>query len=879
MSVDDRLGRASRSLRAEAASGAGELSLDAYRRRKGRRVAMATGSAVVLLVLGVTMSVLLSTPADEERSAEDPPVVPTVPTTLGVATPTTEPSLGEPIPISGVMPGWEDLDDAPVAGRFDTARLWTGTHLLMWGGHDFDATRPFQPSAYHQDGYLYEPASGSWQRIVPPEGMLCRWGTTDAVWTDGWIVLVARSHDAVVRDPDCLTSVAFEPASGAWIPLTGEFFDRLGAAPVVWTGEWLVAPTIALAFDPDTGDTFEIPGGVTPAAAPVDGVRAFWTGDRIVMAGLGVRAWEPGDEEWASYDPAPVGIFGRANVWSGDRLWVVTFEMEVASLDLDTGEWQRHENMPLRFYACGPEPLDAGGHPVVRTCAGIAVWQEGETPGWIPAPNPYVGVGSADDLVATGDAMYSIGPRVLRFDIERRSDGSVALPPTIPIGTMNLDVPDGWAFVRSFGWDPDVADGERHGVVFERGGVECTVASMQSTAEDGFNEIGSITIDRPGRAHLEGRAYWREDDLLVFAFADPNGIDIVEVECRSGFDAVLSVSATEFARGLWSPSDPVPEVETHWWSLYLDSEGLGFQVPLGGSTGWYFEEGPTGYVQASRAIVTMATVPLRFDPNTDCATARIPESVLEAMGPGDALVSVGSTALVPIDVLEPAVFTLEWLDQNDSGGLECVDGHDGLSLWSVVYTTSGGPHDVIVAVGSEADETTRAQVLGILNRLEFDSITWQTICCLPPGPGTRVQIPSEGWHVSDASLSSSSNPELFALGTFDMRPGGDTCPHFPEFAYEDMGPTDAFVVVQEGPPDAQGVPPRPVAFDESMGGPLDIPFCLSRPDADQLFIRYIPFVDGDRVIYVFIGIGPEASDQRRAEVFGILDRMHFSPAE
>lgn len=147
-----------------------------------------------------------------------------------------------------------------------------------------------------------------------------------------------------------------------------------------------------------------------------------------------------------------------------------------------------------------------------------------------------------------------------------------------------------------------------------------------------------------------------------------------------------------------------------------------------------------------------------------------------------------------------------------------------------------------------------------------------------PASGFSVQIPP-GWQLADRPLTHLIDPvEIFSAGTFAMSPGG-SCPQFPTNAVADMGPHDAFVTILErkrlGPGGAQA-PPRPSSFGPTDGTDTpDVDQCLGT--AKVFFDRWIAFSDQGREFYGFAAMGPDVSDQRRAETWAMLDSLAFDP--
>ena len=103
----------------------------------------------------------------------------------------------------------------------------------------------------------------------------------------------------------------------------------------------------------------------------------------------------------------------------------------------------------------------------------------------------------------------------------------------------------------------------------------------------------------------------------------------------------------------------------------------------------------------------------------------------------------------------------------------------------------------------------------------------------------------------------------------------------PENAIEEMGPADAFVVVEErlgefdGRPESAGYPERPQHFGPDDGYTSEAVDCLDRPK--EFFDRFIPFRDSGRRFYAYVAFGNEASSATREEAWAILDSLDIEP--
>jgi hypothetical protein len=431
------------------------------------------------------------------------------------------------------------------------AVTWMDDALFVLGGHVGPRHEPPGISEYEQDAFVYDPSTESWRSLQLPE-RLCDFGRARAIWVDGQVVVYGQHGPG-----DCDAVALYDPSADSWETISPGFSFRADS-PVAWTGELLVFPIPGLAWDPATGEGIQVPA--LAAAVEVSSsspVVALWTSTHVAAIGAdSLFLWQPGEEVWVDGGVPPVPVIARDSAMTSSGLVLVNYQMAAAWWTAADG-WVRRGDLPLRFYECLPRVVSAGGTPVVQMCSGTAVWDE--VGGfWVPVPLEDVTGWYSGHLVGADEALYSVGPRFRRFQIERDEGGRVVPPLTIPIGVMQLDLPDGFALVSSFAphQTPDgvIPDDETIGVlVRSAAGTTCDVAStygtFPSTRYGHLDEIGSVAVYRPGREPLAGTAYRNPDGYIGLAFTYDNGSDTVFIICREeGTDLAATI-----AQGLWSP--------------------------------------------------------------------------------------------------------------------------------------------------------------------------------------------------------------------------------------------------------------------------------------------------------------------------------------
>ena len=142
--------------------------------------------------------------------------------------------------------------------------------------------------------------------------------------------------------------------------------------------------------------------------------------------------------------------------------------------------------------------------------------------------------------------------------------------------------------------------------------------------------------------------------------------------------------------------------------------------------------------------------------------------------------------------------------------------------------------------------------------------------------GLSISYPSS-WQVAPTTLT----PVLFdpivplALGTYPLQPQQGGCDIVPQRALDALGPTDAFIAVYlyrlTASFDSQL--PRPDHFTPEDFPPQQIQ-CTENVRGT---VGSFNFLDHGRKISVMVAIGRDASPERRAEVYKILDTLVVDP--
>jgi hypothetical protein len=263
--------------------------------------------------------------------------------------------------------GWSKLPAAPIAGRFETTVIWTGSQFLVFGGFDPKlnpdqgatvgtsappaAPAPWHPSERPLDGAAYDPAAKKWSPIAEPPVPAGSDVLAVATSSDVLTVLFGpagcgNSVGAVGRPPNP-GGATYDLTTRSWAPMpalpevsTCDLHGaRVGTTLYVWGG-FANGQRKGFAFGP-AGTWSSVP------ATPLSAVRDIFVSGGQIYAFSGAiggavdtgasapnaqaAVYDPGSSVWTVLpDPliVPVGgafdLNGAVFVWDGQRGAVLT---------------------------------------------------------------------------------------------------------------------------------------------------------------------------------------------------------------------------------------------------------------------------------------------------------------------------------------------------------------------------------------------------------------------------------------------------------------------------------------------------------------------------------------------------------------------------
>ncbi len=224
---------------------------------------------------------------------------------------------------------WSPLATAGAPSpREQATAVWTGTHLLVWGGKRVEGST----TAYLADGARYDPAADEWTAMATSDAPAARSGHT-ATWAGGrMVVFGGRNGTKAFGDGG-----VYDPATDTWVPLatlnapTARLLHTAvgaGDEVIVWGGETFAAGRLS------TGARYDVASDVwrvlPTSAAPTQRSRhaAVWTGDQMFVFGGsaggsgyydGAR-YIPRLDAWGAVANVPYGVYGHSAVWTGTQL-------------------------------------------------------------------------------------------------------------------------------------------------------------------------------------------------------------------------------------------------------------------------------------------------------------------------------------------------------------------------------------------------------------------------------------------------------------------------------------------------------------------------------------------------------------------------------
>lgn len=220
-------------------------------------------------------------------------------------------------PCTAGTEGWETNKPALTtptgapAGRHGHTAVWTGTHMIVWGGAFSNA---------FNTGGIYDPATDTWvsaSNLNTGAGAPAPRSEHAAVWTGKYMFVWGGVDGGTYRN----TGGLYDPSTDTWLS-TPNLSNGTGApsgrrlSEAVWTGRYVIVfggqinaggsnkPSSGGIYDPVTDTWLTAPNLTTGTGAPAGRVyhTLIWTGSRMLVWGGIDQGW--GKNDGGHYDPA-----------------------------------------------------------------------------------------------------------------------------------------------------------------------------------------------------------------------------------------------------------------------------------------------------------------------------------------------------------------------------------------------------------------------------------------------------------------------------------------------------------------------------------------------------------------------------------------------
>ncbi len=274
-------------------------------------------------------------------------------------------TAASPTPFSYIAPDrWNYMavsGDAP--GRYYGSAVWTGSKMIVWGGHDASST-----TLESGVGAAFDPATNSWAAIAPPPSGFSTRGEHSAIWTGSKMIVWGGVHYVSGVGPSLNDGASYDPAADAWTVMTApnppvkRYFHH-----AFWTGATGNAATrnrmIVYGGNQAVGGIYDTEAGAWKPMATANGPgarefdSAVWTGSALISWGgraansttrLNTGAvYDPAADTWKamSQTGVPSARESAGAVWTGSRMLVVggsagaTYFADGARYDRATDTW------------------------------------------------------------------------------------------------------------------------------------------------------------------------------------------------------------------------------------------------------------------------------------------------------------------------------------------------------------------------------------------------------------------------------------------------------------------------------------------------------------------------------------------------------------
>lgn len=220
--------------------------------------------------------------------------------------------------------GWRVMATPPLSARTYHVAVWTGTQMIVWGGQS-DATG----SAYYDDGAVYDVATNTWKKMAAVPTGFAKRAFPAAVWTGSKMMIWGGHATGVVYND----GLSYDPSADSWKPIAASPLDGRSPAAAflttrgtvaIWGNQEAPVRNDGATYNPTLDSWTTMPSsGLSPR-----GIIAFG-GQLMVFGGIDTTTYftdgaryNPLTFAWAPLAAAPSGYvprtdFGEATINGG----------------------------------------------------------------------------------------------------------------------------------------------------------------------------------------------------------------------------------------------------------------------------------------------------------------------------------------------------------------------------------------------------------------------------------------------------------------------------------------------------------------------------------------------------------------------------------
>ena len=327
--------------------------------------------------------------------------------------------------------GWSELP-APPEVRSGAATAWTGSQLLVWGGHEYTG---YSDDSSQDDGFVYDARSRTWSPLpdTPLEGRsdptvrLDRGRASDL----GRAIRGGRQQRIILRGRSGLRPFVADMAIACPMPrsMPGRRSPS-GPARSSSCGGARIGPPDAWTAPPTTRRPIRW-RPIAEAPLNITDGSAVWSGDEMLVVGAALdgnnhaetrtaigEAYDPETDAWRELPASDLSPQAMTAVWLNGELVAWDYDLASEAYDPGVDRWRPLAAVPLEFSECRPQSVSTSRIVVGDFCGGTVVFTAEEQT-WRQAPlPPCCSCCRTTELVAAGDVVFSMSHAIAIESLE-----------------------------------------------------------------------------------------------------------------------------------------------------------------------------------------------------------------------------------------------------------------------------------------------------------------------------------------------------------------------------------------------------------------------------------------------------------------------------